>query len=432
MAQKLRVITIVLLLFIVLSGCAPVSVPELYSLPQLPEEYISLQSLIDAEIDSGSEYSSPVRGSYRQSVQLYDLNGNGQSEALAFFRASDGALKICIYQFENSNYVPVCSIIGEGSSIGRIEYADMDGDGVIELVVAWQMDGGISMLNVYSLNGWSGSVLLTADCYGFTMADMENSGKTDLLLLRYDLDKQGFIEMYSMDDSHEMLSSSSLLSRGFDSVARLRSGKLSDGSIALFAEGSYMENRTITDVLIADSGELHNISAGESGVSPTTRSYEVYSEDIDGDGILEIPSTRKLVPQNETSTDYWLFDWSKMHPNGSTEFCITTFHCYADGWYLELPDKLSKSTSIRREDSDAAGMSIVISSINGEEVTDLLAIYTLTGENRHERANIGGRIVLAEDETTVYALRLYSAELSADEISKCFHLIHTEWINPVM
>lgn len=433
MAHKFRVLAIVLLLFLVFSGCAPAAVSELYSLPQLPEEYISLQSLIGAEIDSGSEYSSPARGNYRQSVQLYDLDGDGQSEALAFFHTVDGTLKICIYRYEDSAYVPVCTILGEGSAIGRVEYADMDNDGTSELIVAWQMDGGISMLDVYSLTAWSGSVLLTADCSGFTTANMSDVGKTDLLLLRYDMDGQGFIDMYSINDNKEMVSSSAQLSRGFDEVTRLSPGRLADGSLAIFAEGSYMDSRTITDVLISDGSVLRNISAGTSGISPTTRSYEVYSEDIDGDGIMEIPATRKLKSQSENATDYWVFDWKKMYSDGRTQFCMTTFHCYTDGWYLELPEALRRETiSVRREDSATAGRSIIISRVDGDELTDLLAIYTLTGENRNERANMGSRVVLAEDETTVYALKLYSSELSTEEISNCFHLIHSEWISPVM
>ena len=283
MVKTLRTCALVLLL-LMLCGCAPVSVSELYSLPQLSNEYLSLQSLIDAEIDSGSEYASPVRGSNCQSVQQYDLDGSGQFEALAFFRTAEGALKICIYQFSQDSYVPVCTIRGEGSSIGRVEYSDMDGDGMTELIVAWQMDGGITMLNVYSLRGWSGSVLLTADCSSFCVCSLEDSG-TQLLALHYDTDGQGFVDMYSLGAGDAIGLSSAQLSRGFDAAMRMTPGRLSTGEAALFVEGSYMDSRTITDVLIADGGQLHNISSGAAGISPTVRSYPVYSEDINSDGV---------------------------------------------------------------------------------------------------------------------------------------------------
>ena len=110
-------------------GCSPVSVSELYSLPQLSDEYISLQALIDSELSGGSEYSPPAGGTNLQAVQQYDLNGDASPEALAFFRTGNGTLKICIYSSESGEYREVCAITGDGSSIGRVEYADMDGDG---------------------------------------------------------------------------------------------------------------------------------------------------------------------------------------------------------------------------------------------------------------------------------------------------------------
>lgn len=40
---------------------------ELYSLPQLPQEYVELQNIIDEVLASGAEYAAPMAGSNRQS-----------------------------------------------------------------------------------------------------------------------------------------------------------------------------------------------------------------------------------------------------------------------------------------------------------------------------------------------------------------------------
>lgn len=429
--RKLQHIIILGFLIAILSGCSPVSVSELYSLPQLPDIYIGLQSLIDSEISSGSEYSSPTRGSNRQAVQLYDLDSDGDSEAVAFFRTGDGSLKICIYKSDDTTYSPACTISGEGSSIGRVEYADMNGDGFAELIVTWQIDGGINMLNVYSLFDWDETVLLTADCSGFTTADMDSNSKIELLLLHYDTDSQGYIDMYSLDSNHEMLLSSAQLSRGFDTVTRLSTGAIAGGGLALFAEGTYMESRTITDVLISDNGTLRNISAAQTGISHTTRSSAVYAEDIDGDGIIEVPITRKLAKQADESAEYLAFDWFKISQDGKLTASLSTFHCYSDGWYLELDDLSGYSISIRREDN-VTGKCIIVSNISGDETIDLLAIYTFTGENRYERAHSANRVFIDANDTTVYAMRILSGELDADAIAQSFHLIRSEWISPVM
>ena len=72
-------------LLLALGGCGMGgSIDELYSLPQMADEYVELQRAIDAVLDDGAVYSAPVDGVHRQSVQLCDLNGDGEEEAAAF------------------------------------------------------------------------------------------------------------------------------------------------------------------------------------------------------------------------------------------------------------------------------------------------------------------------------------------------------------
>ena len=54
------------------------SFDELYVVPQLPTEYTELRTQIDAILSDGAEYATPTSGTNIQSVQLTDLNGDGQ------------------------------------------------------------------------------------------------------------------------------------------------------------------------------------------------------------------------------------------------------------------------------------------------------------------------------------------------------------------
>ena len=155
-----------------LSGCYSGNIDQYFSLPMASEEYRQLQSLIDEELASGSEYAAPTHGSYRQSVQLSDVDGDGADEALAFFRDAAKNPRINIYDSENGEYRLVLSLSGEGSSIGRIDYADLTGDGRKELLVSWQISAGVSVLSVYSLAGWSGNALLSTDSTEFVTGDI--------------------------------------------------------------------------------------------------------------------------------------------------------------------------------------------------------------------------------------------------------------------
>ena len=87
-------------LLLTASGCGfSLSPEDLYSLPQLPAEYTELNSCINAVIESGAEYAAPISGSNIQPVQLEDLNGDGEEEAVAFFRNSADERPLKIYIF---------------------------------------------------------------------------------------------------------------------------------------------------------------------------------------------------------------------------------------------------------------------------------------------------------------------------------------------
>ena len=98
--QRMLTAAVGLLLLLSASGCGfSFSPTDLYSLPQLPEEYTELNSSLNQLLESGAEYAAPVSGSNIQPVQLEDLDGDGEEEALAFFRNSADEKPLKIYIF---------------------------------------------------------------------------------------------------------------------------------------------------------------------------------------------------------------------------------------------------------------------------------------------------------------------------------------------
>ena len=58
------------------------SVDDLYCLPKRSEAYTNLQNEID-RVMSGLEYSAPISGEHQQTVQMADLDGDGQIENIS-------------------------------------------------------------------------------------------------------------------------------------------------------------------------------------------------------------------------------------------------------------------------------------------------------------------------------------------------------------
>lgn len=427
------------MMMLLLSACSIDDTDELYSLPQPPEEYLQLQQLIDKEISGGCEYSAPTIGSFRQSVQLSDLDGDGVNEALAFLTNKEKGPKICIYRKGENGYELATTIEGEGSSIGRVEYADLDGNGMTEILTSWKVSADMRLLKAYSVKDWTSYVLLTTSCTDFQIGDLDMNGTPDVAVLNFD-QTGGAVDMFSVDKKGEVLQSSAKLSVSMQTVARLRVAAISNNVPAVFVEGQYSEGEelfNLTDIFVFTDGKLKNITLeGDTLDSRAKRHYPVFCTDIDGNGSMDVPFAEKLYTQSSATAENYVFDWFSYDETGNSVFCGSTYHNYSDGWYFVIPDEWREGLTIRRDTALLGERAVVISNVDEEtdKVTDLLTIYMLSDENRVDRAKIAGRFVLVSSETVIYAARLWQGadvtpteEQQKDIISR-FHLIYTEWI----
>ena len=158
MRKRIRALAAALALSAALSGCGGFHVefnPEaLYTLPELPAKYTELNAQLSAILEDGAEYAAPASGSNIQPVQLTDLDGDGQQEAVAFFRKAEDEkpLKIYIFSAKGDRYERSAVIEGSGASVYSVVYSDLNGDGQTELIVGWRVNAELQTLSVYALD----------------------------------------------------------------------------------------------------------------------------------------------------------------------------------------------------------------------------------------------------------------------------------------
>jgi len=426
-----------------LSGCIGVSVEELYYLPEQADDYKALQERIDEVIASGAEYSAPVSGEYRQSVQLHDISGNGTDEAIAFFNISgDKPLKIYVFRFFEGKYETAAVIEGDGTSIGSISYTDFNNDGWKEITVGWQMSGGVQMVGVYSLRDFSVTTEILTDYTNYVAFDMDSDGAEDLTVIRYDrASMYGSAETYYFRPETGVESSVARLSATLESLDRVRTTKLTDGNAAIVIEGACDGGNLLTDILAGSKdGELTNISLDTStGISEeTVRSYKIYSSDINSDGCLDIPMPVQL-PAYGDNPAYRAVDWYGYSAGGRREKKLSTYHNYTDGWYLILPNEWRDNFTVRRDAVVSGERKVTFSIWNGEDeaLEDFLVISALTGANRHSRAGLYGRFTLLEEGDTIYVARIlldknsWIYAIDNEQLIRSFGLIYSDWVTGI-
>ena len=403
---------------LLLSGCNMVTVDEMYCLPERSQAHDDLQKVMNQAV-SGFEYSAPVSGENRQIVQMADLDGDGREEYLLFAKGStEKPLRIFIFTRENDGYHLADTIESSGSAFAQVEYARMNNRLGYELVVGCQVsDQVLGSLSVYTMVDGHMELAMSSSYTEFRCTDLTNNGLNELLILRpgdNDSDN-GIAEMYSMDSGSVERSAQMSMSRPADKIKRIMLGKLNDGIPAVYVASDVDSNAIITDVFALVDGNFTNVSfSSESGTSvQTLRNYYVYAEDIDSDGVLELPSLVNAgisSDSDSTANDQYVIRWFALRSDGSEINKKYTYHNFLGGWYLELDERYASRITVLQ-----LGNTYQFTLWN-EDFTQsekIFSIHVLTGQKREEQAAIDNRFVLHKGEATIYCARL---EVTADSL----------------
>ena len=447
MGQRIRrgaLAALCLCMLLTASGCGFTLSPEdLYSLPQLPAEYTELNNSINAVIESGAEYAAPVSGSNIQPVQLEDLNGDGEEEAVAFFRntADERPLKIYIFTPKDDTYEQTAVIEGTGTSIYSVAYEDMDQDGWKELLVGWRVNTDLQALSVYSLRSGEPEELIRGTSYvKYAVNDLDQDGRMELVVLRADEEGNGLADYYCWQEGELQLRTSARVTSTMAELSqqgRVKNGVLSDGAPALFVTGVEESMSAATDILAVRNGELTNILLSDvTGVTSEVAPFSaLYPEDINGDTVTEVPRPVAIPSWGNVGEDTCRrIDWYAYDSTGAGTVVMSTYHDVEDGWYLRLPDTWEDQILITR----TAGQeeSSVTFSVRGDENAppqDFLRITKLMGSSREIRAARGGRIILRRQPEAIFTAELLEGNngwehgLTEDQVREAFSLILTEW-----
>lgn len=433
--MKLRKIMLCLCVFalIFLAGCSVTTVEEMYALPKRTDAYHDLQTVIDKAM-SGLSYSAPVSGEYQQVVQMADLDGDNVQEYLLFAKGgTDAPLQILVFQKQEDEFVHADTVTHTGSDFVQVEYAQMDDRPGVEVVVGCQISNQLlRTAAVYSFNKGHMEQRMTASYTRFLTADLDQDGLAELFLLHpgEEAADNGVAEVYEIENGVMERSNEVSMSQSVDKLKRIITGKLHDVEAGVYVGSAVDENSLVTDVFIYKDGKLTNVvSANESGTNVRTlRNYYVYADDIDNDGIVELPDLKPMLPLQEVQDRYDLIRWYAMASDGAEILKAYTYHNFVGGWYMTLDERYADDISVY---SEGNFHQFHIWSDGQQEPKKLMTIYTLTGQSREEQARAEGYIVLQKTDTVIYAAKLEpEAEkygITQESVIHNFHLIQQAW-----
>ena len=451
MRKKAVIVILLLGILFVFSGCVVQSGESMYALPQLPDKYLDLQETISAVMKQlGAEYAAPSSGSNVQTIQLQDLDGDGQREsAVAFFRVANAEKPLKLYVFKQNPstgiYETKWVIEGEGTGIYSVAFEDLGGTKDKEIVVCWQISTKVQSLTAYSLQSDGDVAELMRSGYTKTaLTDLDRDNDKEIVLVQLDAaEGNSRAELYNYSNGMMVLTSSVPLSLQLNEIAAVKAGSLTNRMPALFISSDFGDNEgRVTDIIAIRDGVLTNLTMDTAtGMSIGTIRYyadfqDANGRDINGDSVLELPISEMLVPVGSAATPLYLLHWEQYSEDGAPTHVFTTFHSYDDGWYLILPESWQGTvTAARRDYSSSTISERAVSFYWLEDQTaqpkEFLTVYRLTGTNRAHRAAMDGRFVLIESSDVIYAAKfhdvVWDCGLDSDDLLERFYRIKIDW-----
>ena len=434
--MKKRILLLTLLAALLLSGCAMRTVEEMYVPPKRSEEYKELQAAIDTAM-YGLTFSSPQSGENQQTVQMADLDGDGIDEILVFAKgASEKPLQVLIFQQDEDGNVRTMDTIGSnGLVFEQVEYVEFDEYPGCELVVGIQVsDQVLRSVAVYSFHKGDAQLLLLNGYSKFLTCDLDLNGRRELMVFRPGEaeTERGMAVLYSSRGGQIERSVETELSASTSRIRRILPGRLQGDVPAVYVASSANENEIVTDIFSLIDGRLTNISfSSEADTSiRTLRNFYVYADDIDNDGVVELPGliTMKPVSLWRDEEQKFLLRWFSLDADGWEMDKLFTYHNYVGGWYLQLDSSWASRVSV---DQGEGTYTFYVWNESYDRATELFTLFICTGANRDEEVSKDGRFALYRSEGVAYGAKLADAapeyNLTEEYLTACFRLIRQDW-----
>ncbi len=307
-------------------------IDNLMSPPMLSGDYYDIQVAFEGTAGKGYVLKYPTKGVYRSAFTFIDLTNDDDEEVVVFYSRADeiGVVRMNVLDEIEGEWVSIADFESAHSEIQQLEFADLNGDGKIEIITGWatyQSDMS-KKLNIYEINiSQENSIgiknVFEDDYSEFYIFDVDNNGSEDILSLKYRTKGPeteyiaAFLRFGNLGVYEEGTIS---LDKSISTVKSSVSEK--SGSFRrIYIDGYKIDSGMVTDCFYWNSDEKAFVRItieGQPLTSLTSRSTNIVSADIDGDRKIEVPveemlpASSVIVPDREIHAEQALIRWTNI------------------------------------------------------------------------------------------------------------------------
>ena len=351
--QRIRRILGCVALCVLLAGCdllpgERVQVEELLRAPQLSGDYGAIQTALNEWLGESAQLKYPMQGDLLSPFLLQDLDGDGQQDAAVLYTTPQSS-NVCIailQRREDGTWKVQQSVEGLADTVETVSLAQLRSGEACQLVVGYMAAQGDHYLAVYAYTEGVLSTILEQPYQQYLVEDITGGGHQDLILMSTLEDGGVQIELLTVnrDGMFQQLAVMGLSANKFSGCAAVAAGIGSDGKNYLVLDGwTGISGNNLASVLLRfDEDSQQMVSASQIGTeelyNASLRNVPgLVSRDLDGDGVVEIPTQPEeaglLNMSQGRRMDFivWM-DYTSRQPKKSFGLLDEETNCY-----IELP-----------------------------------------------------------------------------------------------
>lgn len=434
--KLLRIIILVLFVGYLNVGCTSTESPEqLIERPVYDHDKRSIYDNIKRELDKSASKSAsmtlPKNSSEVSSINNIDLDNDGTEELVVFEKIEDVNKNtsevglIILNKVNEESYSVKSDYKIEGNSIEYANFYDLDNDGTNEIILATKTDTKTTLeilkledKKIISLNKYNPTWISNKSGYTdikIKIGDLNNDNIKDIVIANYNPNTGNMAVSLTYFDKYIKLVDFKM----FTDVKSLENVYIDIHKVHPEKNGIVVDTRSfkekdsyVTQILYLEDNSLKK--AFNEDNSKVKKPYYIPVEDINGDGIVEIPvvDTSAKGYRTKNSANIRWHDW-----NGSSDefmnliFVSQIYYNYKNNFKILIPNILANKISVEEEYKDNK----IIFNFNyydnlrpEEKVENLFTIVKSTknkiDEGKASNNNNSGGFILLENNMDTFSL----------------------------
>ncbi|AIQ18730.1 hypothetical protein H70357_20010 [Paenibacillus sp. FSL H7-0357] len=284
--RVLRRLAAVSLSLSILSGCTFISDPVLrMKAPELSADKASLMTAITSHMPAGASLIRPVSDD-DSSIFTEDLDKDGTMETLVFYSTKNEAVLIHGMILEKRDDVWEKKLVfdGGGTELDSVDLRDVTGEGKLNIIAGYSRGVEKGMV-VYSYSGGELEEVLSQPYTKYMVDDLNEDGIEDITVVYFKRNEFATITTYQYNDGFKVLDELDDLDPYFSNYYNIVSGKVAENKEGIVLDSAVDSRSAYTTVVVMENNKLRVVIPGDAR---TFKDRKIVSEDIDGDGVIEI------------------------------------------------------------------------------------------------------------------------------------------------